>query len=308
MKRTILTALTTLFVCAAGVFAQQREPFPYPTLPAFMSSERAEVEYLVEHFWDRFDFASYQSRYDQATRNEALATWADLLAMLTGPNKVGRVAEESICAVLDGAAAAGEEAYWYFLESLESLFYDANSPVRCDEHFVVVCSHATDPERSAIDEVSARRYASLGRLVERNRPGNVATDFAYTLPDGRQRRLHNFEAELLVLYFYNPGCSDCGRVKQLLEQSSSVAELHRQGRLGLLAVYPDAELELWRDDLANLPEWWVAGYDSGSVVQQRELYDLKAVPTLYLLDGDKRVILKDPDVERLLWFLDSSLY
>ena len=36
----------------------------------------------------------------------------------------------------------------------------------------------------------------------------------------------------------------------------------------------------------------------------RNLYDLKAIPTLYLLDGDKRVVLKDPTPENLIGLLE----
>jgi hypothetical protein len=35
----------------------------------------------------------------------------------------------------------------------------------------------------------------------------------------------------------------------------------------------------------------------------RELYDLKAMPTLYLLDKDKKVLLKDAPVEQVEQYL-----
>ncbi len=38
---------------------------------------------------------------------------------------------------------------------------------------------------------------------------------------------------------------------------------------------------------------WINGYDKELTVLERELYDLKAMPTLYLLDKDKKVLLKD---------------
>ena len=42
-------------------------------------------------------------------------------------------------------------------------------------------------------------------------------------------------------------------------------------------------------------------------VRDRELYDLKAIPALYLLDRDKRVMVKDAvDVGLIEWAIDHD--
>ena len=51
----------------------------------------------------------------------------------------------------------------------------------------------------------------------------------------------------------------------------------------------------------------INSYDAGQSIVTRELYDLKASPTLYLLDKDKRVILKDVTVEEIGKWLDKLL-
>jgi len=62
----------------------------------------------------------------------------------------------------------------------------------------------------------------------------------------------------------------------------------------VLAVYPDADLSAWLK--APFPPGWISGYDAGKVITGNQLYDLKAMPTLYLLDKEKRVILKDAPI------------
>lgn len=44
----------------------------------------------------------------------------------------------------------------------------------------------------------------------------------------------------------------------------------------------------------------------GAKITERQLYDLKAMPTLYLLDKDKRVILKDAPVEQIEQWLTEK--
>lgn len=47
-----------------------------------------------------------------------------------------------------------------------------------------------------------------------------------------------------------------------------------------------------------MPKEWIIGTDH-EAVKTGALYDLKAMPSLYLLDGQKRVVLKDVSFEQL---------
>ena len=47
-----------------------------------------------------------------------------------------------------------------------------------------------------------------------------------------------------------------------------------------------------------MPEGWTVGTDR-EAVKTGALYDLKAMPSLYLLDGSKTVLLKDAAYEKI---------
>jgi hypothetical protein len=68
-------------------------------------------------------------------------------------------------------------------------------------------------------------------------------------------------------------------------------------QLALLAVYTEGDEELWRSALDKFPAGWQVGNDASTAIRGRLLYDLKAMPTLYLLDGAHTVLLKDPSYE-----------
>lgn len=53
------------------------------------------------------------------------------------------------------------------------------------------------------------------------------------------------------------------------------------------------ELDEWRKHLNVFPKKWVNAYDKTFAIKDRQLYDLRAIPTLYLLNKDKTVLLKD---------------
>ena len=71
----------------------------------------------------------------------------------------------------------------------------------------------------------------------------------------------------------------------------------------LLAVYPDEDKEEWERHLPDFPKEWINGYDKKLVIKEKNLYDLKAIPTLYLLDKDKKVLLKDATVAQIDQYL-----
>ena len=73
--------------------------------------------------------------------------------------------------------------------------------------------------------------------------------------------------------------------------------------LTILTLYIDKDIDLWLDNLPQMPQKWIHGYDKGLEITHKRLYDIKAIPTLYLFDKDKNVILKDTSIEAIERFL-----
>ncbi|MDE6695315.1 MAG: DUF5106 domain-containing protein, partial [Muribaculaceae bacterium] len=72
-----------------------------------------------------------------------------------------------------------------------------------------------------------------------------------------------------------------------------------EGRLGVLAIYAEGKRDVWDETKVDMPGNWSVGYDLSGILDE-ELYDLPAMPIIYLLDEGKRVILKDPDITQLI--------
>jgi hypothetical protein len=69
-------------------------------------------------------------------------------------------------------------------------------------------------------------------------------------------------------------------------------------------------MSAWREYLQKMPQGWIVSYDAPQAIKNRELYDLKAIPTIYLLDAAKRVMLKDemsiPIIEHTIYNNDNN--
>ena len=76
--------------------------------------------------------------------------------------------------------------------------------------------------------------------------------------------------------------------------------LHIKG-VQVVAVYIDNEVEAWKS--ASYPPAWLSVY--APEIDQQDLYDIKALPTLYLLNTQLRVLLKDIRLEKVINHLSS---
>jgi thioredoxin-related protein len=254
------------------------------TIPALLTAPTDRAEYLLKHYWDHFDFSDTTFLHAPGVIEQAFVDYLDVM-----PHAALPVVSSSIKEML-GKAEAEEKTYAYFTGLYEKYLYDPNSPLRNDEFYIPVLEKmlASPATKEKI------RPAWLLNLALRNRTGGKASDFTYTLANGRKATLHSIRSEYTLLFFYNPDCNNCREVSQQLQASLSVRRLLEEKRLTILAIYPDEDLTAWRNHLLQVPKEWINSCDAATRIKDEEIYDLKAIPTLYLLDKEKTVLLKDP--------------
>ena len=120
------------------------------------------------------------------------------------------------------------------------------------------------------------------------------------LADGTQRGLQQtpVKGNCLLLVFYDPECPSCHETLTEMTSDPFLAEAVAKGKVSVLAVYTEGNEEAWRKALPDMPEGWMVATDR-QMVKDHALYDLRAMPSLYLLDGKKKVILKDAPYARI---------
>lgn len=285
-----------LFTVTAGCSqAQEKKPaaglpkkgFRLPQIPPVLTSPGERASYLVAHYWDGFDFSDTTLISRPEITEQAFADFLDVLPHVSP--------DESVKALrrLMASASADRSMLMYFADLAEKYLYDPNSPFRNEEFYIPVLEYiVSSPDLAEVYKIRPRYRLDLAL---KNRPGDVAADFAYTLPDGKGGRLSEVKSEYTVLFFNNPDCADCISTKAFIAGSALFGKLLAAKRLTVVAVYPDGDLSLWKK--TTYPPAWING--SNPALSGARLYDLKAMPTLYLLDRNKRVILKDAPVERI---------
>ena len=253
--------------------------------------------YVMEHYWDNFDFSDTVFIHLPDITEQAIVNFMDLM------NHVPQDVAERSMGILYGKAAPHSQMLWHFWETMSHYWHDPNSPIKNDEMFILMCrSVEVVPQ---VEEVLKGRAQFVRELTEKNRVGKLATDFVYTLESGKQGRLYDLKAEYTLLFFYNPDCHTCSDIKLMMRDSQWLKGLINSGRMKVLTIYPDEDVMLWKERLPEMVKEWINGYDKGQVITQDLLYDLSFIPSFYLLDKDKKVLLKDVDWGQVLQFFEK---
>lgn len=244
--------------------------------------------YLLEHYWDRFNFADTTLVNNREVTEQGFVNQISLLADGATPEKVIRESLKNWCSRFMPEAQARR----VMMQLADDYLYNPNSPFYNEGLYGVYLETMLE----VLPEEDARRssFDFKLRLLRRNKVGDKATDFTYYLPDGQKKSLAATSARgnRLLLVFYDPECESCHEVLREMTADASLAGAVKAGRVTVLAVYTEGNQEAWRKGLADMPEGWIIGTDRQKV-KEEALYDLKAMPSLYLLDGQKRVLLKD---------------
>ena len=272
------------------------DTFVLPDVPAALTNPDARAAYLVMHYWDRFDFADEKLILRPEITEQAFVDYINILTYVPLDK-----AKESLNYTLNKAETNGA-MYAHFASLFDKYFYEPNSPFRNEEFYIPVLQEVT--KSSFLSDADKSKYQFQLDMAMKNRVGQTAADFTYTLASGQSAKLHSVKSDYLVLMFSNPGCATCASVTEALTKSAALNHafsMNTSARtmLTILTVYPDADINGWKAHLSHLPTNWIHAYDKGMLITKQKLYDIKAIPTLYLLDKDKKVILKDTSIEAI---------
>ena len=273
----------------------QAQVFPFPEIPATLTEPEARKAWLLAHYWERFDFADTTLVNNRDVTEQGFVNFIALLLDGTTPEELTRESLENWCAGFVGK----EHARKVLTQTADDYLFNPNSPFYNEGLYGMYLEvllgklPQTDAMRSA--------YRFMLELVKRNNVGDKATDFTYYQSDGMRCTLATtpVKNDRLLLMFYDPECESCHEVLLQMAADTALAEAVRTGKLSVLAVYTEANDEAWRKPLPAMPKGWTVGTDH-EAVKTGALYDLKAMPSLYLLDGQKTVLLKDAAYEKIL--------
>ena len=311
-----LLSLAVLALCAGCVRrkaapALSTRAFPEVQIPALLPQDEVE-DYVLGHFWDAyldttgrwFCDSTHIGGVDERVLATQLASFLSILE-----NSPQEKASAAMAAFFDQlerhqAADTASNVFSWVTDAVEYYLYDPNSEIRSEELFLPYVSKlAVSPFAK---EGMRAHYEHAARVCATNRIGTAVPDFRFVDAKGRVRTLYGEKAPWTVLLFVNPGCQACEEVVSVFD-TEPVKALVSAGKLQVLGIYIDEDIAAWKDRADHLPAHWVNGYDPDGVIRADRLYFVRAIPSIYLLDARKQVVLKDATPAAAASFIENNL-
>lgn len=296
------TRLFTLFVLWACtlVQAQAQQSFPYPAIPDTLRSVEQRAGYLSEHYWDNYNFADTLLLKSKEVTDQGFVNFIDILNRFNLDNASKGVAHKDIAqkgitrkditqkdiaqkdiarkdiarkditqkgiACFTRKAFSNAAAKERFENLIEHYFEDQLSPVRNDRVYLIFLEEMKNSP--CFDETEKERIAFKIKTTNKNLPGDIAINFKFKDENGKEHQLSDYKDQKVILYFYDPDCENCHEVSAWLKQQTIPADIK------VLKMVADNHISY--------------------------MYSLKNMPTIFLLDKENKVILKDCTAQELI--------
>ncbi len=312
---SVLTILVMLASCgrrtsqeSAG--KQYAREFPMVTPPAMMQDTGEIIEYMSMHYWDAFlsrpqdpekTYLCDSVHVAGVLKGDLEQCFANYIYILENlPLKTAQKAVRHMAAKIQEHESADtcSNVFESFADIAEKYMFDPNSPLRNEDLYSPFAAALSQSQH--LDSSTKDRYAYVASMCRLNEVGTKATDFCFNDRRGREYTLYGIRTDYTLLFFSNPGCHSCLEIINALKEDQTVSRMIAEKRLAVLNIYIDEDLKEWKDYMPIYPEEWYNGFDRDLVIRKDNLYNVRAIPSLYLLDTDKTVLLKDTTTERLL--------
>ena len=280
--------------------------FPMAEIPMMITEPAQRAEWLAQHFWDSFTLPEKLYFCDSVTVNgvpaekleQQVGLFASILQQITIP--AGQEAMKAAFGRLEAFQKAQPEGNTFSKTSalISRYFYDPNSPVRSEDLYLPYVSLLAGSDLVGQEEKG--KYAWDARVCSLNQTGTPAADFSFVDTEGRRHTLYGVKAAYTLLLFGNPDCNACREIMEQMGASPEITDLISSGKIKVVDVYIDEDLDQWKAKKDTYPKEWINGYDPDFVIRTDRLYAVRALPSLYLLDEKKNVLLKDAPPEMVL--------
>ena len=310
IKAVILFCVAFIGICS---MLQAQDAFPYPAIPKEIKDADKRLSFLIEHYWDRFDFAD-TSLLKRNIAEQGLSNFLDILKSadsLTIKDGIEKFVGRFVCS--DTASTEAKLVEEYFVGKMEQYLYDYRSPMRNDALYIYFLQTISNSPLTGTFEREHYRY--IINNLQKNRVGEIATDFAFTDRAGRVRHLSSFIGRGIVLFFYDPDCHSCHSEMEQLISSSSLLN----SNITVLAIYPGAETDRWeRGDIfigKNIQKSLnskgdgtecIDGCSIGGEILSKDIYFIRELPSVYIIDKDGRVVFKECAAKDVVSYFQRS--
>ena len=190
------------------------------------------------------------------------------------------------------AAAVNETSLLAFFEKLDLKIGRYLSNYKVEHTYIKMLQYIlTCPN---VPKVRRIFYERELQIINKNLDGSFATDFKMVLSNGDTTSLYDIQSDYILLFLHNPTCTTCREVRRRIAKYEQLNQAIDKGRLKVVTVYMENDAKVWDNYLkTEANPQYVHGWNFDQAIEQKELYETRTIPYMFLLDKDKRIIRKN---------------
>lgn len=285
-----------------ATYVQASQPIPYdpPTqlkqLPKDQQTQAIQehyVQYMKIHFFDNYPWTDTRLLYTPLLEYKLNSYFRGMLS--PEPDSLRPQMDYVL-----GLAKANPQTYNYVRNYLYHILRMSNI-MGHDLLAVYIAETYFSPADTAW--TGEAFMASMNEFVRRekmNAVGTIAADLQLQTADNTTISLHSVKSPLTLLYFFDPLCHTCAEITPKVVQ---LEQQYRNHGLKVYAVCCEHNREAWLEYTTSHCPNFINVFDQNNTSQHDQRYHLFAYPQIYLLDQDKRVLLKDAPFEAVEQYL-----
>ena len=260
--------------------------FEYVVAPDDLPDLQSRTDYLMENFWNPFDFKNTKV-VDQNALNHAFGVYVQAM-----PYASEKKVMESVKKLI-GKIKGNPGLSYQFAKAAEETLYGPRAELWADDIYMSFLQNLIDNKK--VDNSKKKRYQSQLDLLKRTAVGSRLTDLTLKSEEGAITKFTP-NKEFTLVAFVSPDCSDCRYSNVKLEISSIVDDLIEDSRLDVLIVGVGYDAKV--ADYSQ--KFKVMSSDNASQVM-----DIRMYPCFYIIDKEGKIVAKNLPVDSAIDILDT---
>jgi peroxiredoxin len=260
---------------------------PFPT-PKNVDEFYANKHFGRAHYFDNMDLTDprlWRSNYLTSTINVYMSTWIEQI-----PDSLATAASELV-AKTKGNDICFIEMLSYFINTTfqSKTMGHENVWAKLYEDYIrwEETPWITTEQRSLLSQ----KYET----IRTNRIGMTAQNLQLETIDGKPINTGEIEADYLVLYFYDHNCHHC---QETIPKAHDLYKTYKDKGVEMTAI----DLNNNKEEMASFIEKhnlqdWINCMDADYKSKFWLYYNIPGIPSIYIIDKDKKIIAKDIDDE-----------
>ena len=242
-------------------------------------------QYYCQHCFDYYPFTDPRMTTTPMTTQRLREFCGNVLYL---PTKDAAQATDNLLT----KAQANARTYHFFFDWLSKTFGSQGTPFYNESLYLAMLDNAL--KYNDLDKDHRTKCETEHKLHTLNLEGTPINNFKVQWSDGTRGTLHDIEAEYLLVYFQNPECPECTMIRGFLAENEELNKAIASGRLKVVTIYFEDDEELWKRYIANEAKAeYLHGWDYSGEIDQHTLFDLRAIPYMFLVNKDKKILKKD---------------